>query len=153
MILKLGIPGGVSSLDALKELKGLTSLRLDLESSGVSSLDALRELKGLTSLVLSFGSTVGVSSLDALKELKGLTSLTLDVAGTSDISVPALKELKGLTSLTLSLTNSNVNDLSFLQNFDKLDSLDIHDEQRFKFNTPPKSLRKLKLSSEPLGSI
>jgi hypothetical protein len=46
------------------------------------SLDALKELKGLTQLTLDLRANSGVTSLDALKELNGLTQLTLSLWGT-----------------------------------------------------------------------
>jgi transcriptional regulator with XRE-family HTH domain len=125
-----GASSSVSNLDALKELKGLTTLTLELGASSVSNLDALKELKGLTTLTLSLNGS-SVSNLDALKELKGLTNLTLDPRGSSVSNLDALKELKGLTTLTLDLAvlagagSSSVSNLDALKELKGLTTLTL----------------------------
>jgi hypothetical protein len=61
-------------------------------------------------------------------------------------NLDALKELTDLTSLKLSISNSNLIDLSFLQIFDKVETLGINHLLPYKFDTLPKSLRELNLS-------
>src|SRR5204863_194057 len=134
----------VSSLDALKDLKRVTNLTLGLGSSSVSSLDAIKDLKTLTHLTLNLVGT-RVSSLKAIKDLRRLTDLMLDLGGDrvgsrriSNFDV--IKGLKGLTNLrarpvsvapvpsaalhaTLRLPNSPVADLSPLESFENLETL------------------------------
>jgi transcriptional regulator with XRE-family HTH domain len=117
LTLNLNGSRGIGSVDALKDLKGLTSLTLNLGSTSVGSLDALKELKSLKNLTLNLSREyVNLSgriadSLDVLKDLKGLTSLTLDLSGSSNVgSLDALEELEGLTNLKLDLRGSYVGD-------------------------------------------
>jgi hypothetical protein len=121
--LTLDLGNSVSSLDALKNLNGLTTLTLDFGYSSVSSLDALKDLKGLTTLTLDLGNSV--SSLDALKDLKGATTLSFDLRRNSSVSsLDALKDLKGLTTLTLDLGNS-VSSLDALKDLKGLTTLSL----------------------------
>jgi hypothetical protein len=117
----LTLGGNVGRLDALKDLKGLTNLTLNL-GSNFGSLDALKDLKGLTNLTLNLGGNVG--TFDALKDLKGLTNLTLNLGGNFG-SLDALKDLKGLTNLTLNL-GSNFGSLDALKDLKSLTNLTLN---------------------------
>ena len=118
----------ITSLDALKGLKGLSTLSLNPSyDSVITSLDALKDLKGLTTLSLDL-SRSGVTSLDALKDLQGLTILSLDLSSDSSVtSLDALKDLKGLTTLSLNLTgNSGVTSLDALKDLKGLTTLSLN---------------------------
>jgi hypothetical protein len=122
--------GRIGNLDALKKLQGLkdlTDLRLDLHGdTRFDNLDVLKELKGLTSLTLNL-SDGRIGNLDALKGLKGLTSLTLDLRGSSTGNLDALKELKGLTSLTIDLRDDRgIGSLDALKELKHLTSLRLY---------------------------
>ena len=120
----------VTSLDALKDLKGLTTLSLDLSrNSGTTSLDALKDLTGLSSLSLNLSESI-ITSLDALKDLKGLTTLSLNLSESSVRSFDAVKDLKGITTLSLNLSSSKVTSLDALKDLKGLTSLSLDSRLR-----------------------
>jgi internalin A len=158
----------VSNIDALKDLKSLTSL--DLSNTLVISIDALKELSRITSLYLSntkisnvealkdlksitalYLRNTQVSNIDALKESRGLTSL--DLTGTRVANINALKDLKSLK--TLGLSNTPFSEVDTLTHFTNLSALGLS-------NTPAcnvdalksfKALRVLDLSNTGVSNI
>jgi internalin A len=114
----------VGNLEGLKQLKGFTSLTLDLRNSPVTSLAGLEQIKGLTALTLDLDYS-RVRSLAALEEIKGFTSLTLNL-NSGFTSLAGLEQLKGLTSLTLDLEDSSVRSLAGLEQLKGLTSLTLY---------------------------
>ncbi len=113
-----------SDMAGLEQLKGLTSLTLDLGSSQVTSLAGLKQLKGLTSLTLDLGHSQ-VTSLAGLEQLKRLTSLTLDLDSSHVTSLAGLDQLQGLTWRTLTLGSSRLTSLAGLEQLQGLTSLNL----------------------------
>ena len=145
----------ISDISSLKELKGLTFLKLG--DNQISDISSLRELKGLTKLIL-FGNLI--SDISGLKELKGLTELDLSSNRISDIS--SLKELKELTKLYLSKNQiSDISSLKGLKNLKRLllienkisqlhaEFLDLGMEIKWKYELPWKGIF---LEGNPLES-
>jgi internalin A len=112
------IGGKISDLSLLKELEGLTMLRLSILDQ-VSDISVLGGLEGLTYLHLE--ALPQVSDISALGGLNGLTSLKLEgIEQVSDISV--LGGLEGLTLLRLYALRQ-VSDISVLGGLEGLTSL------------------------------
>ena len=91
--LSIGDAPGVTTLEPLKKLINLSTLRID----GRNEITTLEPLKAMTKLYwLSINAGTGVDSLEPLKELNNLSALDL----TSFYTITSLTPLQGLTNLS-----------------------------------------------------
>jgi conflict system STAND superfamily ATPase len=119
----------LAALGPLKELKGLTTLTLDLGNARITNLtglEELKEVKGLTTLTLYLYGATDLGELKQLKELKGLTTLTLNGSSFDITNLGVLGQvtkLKGLTTLTLNLYGPGLTNLAGLEQLNELKGL------------------------------
>lgn len=138
----------LKSLKGLERLPALKSLSLSLGDSQntgdlkVTGLEELGELRGLTSLTLDLV-TSPVNSIGGLEKLSDLRSLSLDIRSSKVRNLDPLGSLTNLQSLSISLNASQLESLRFIDRLKALTSLSISVDEYTPQYHPFESLERL----------
>ena len=97
----------------------------------LNNINKLKECTNLTSVNLSQvhweNSKIALESIENIKKLSNLKKLSLNMITIGDNDFSSIGDLQNLTNLTI--TNTNLKDISFLENLQKLQEADLSNNQ------------------------
>jgi serine/threonine protein kinase len=124
---KLRRTAGVTDagLAHLKEVKGLTSLRIDNTLVSDAGLGHLKDLRRLKNLDIS-NTKVTDDGLAVVKNFDSLETLFADTTAVTDVGLAHIKDLKKVTLLALGVTKVTDNGLIQIEGYSELRELSLY---------------------------